>query len=139
MKKTLNFALASLIVGAVFISCDDDDDYDKITEVAKLKIDSVTIAQDTMQVYAVQSIRTYSDYAANCQGFDGYNYQKDDWTRYVTTYYYKTDGTCGTVSAQATQFNFQPQQSGTYTFKFWNGTDSSNADVWIEKTVVVTE
>ncbi len=34
-------------------------------------------------------------------------------------------------------FNFRPEEVGVYTFKFWNGKDSSNQNIWIEKTIVV--
>jgi hypothetical protein len=41
------------------------------------------------------------------------------------------------TKTQINGFNFRPEVRGTYTFKFWNGKDANNNNVWIEKTIVV--
>ena len=83
MKKIFNLSLITLLAGFIAVSCDRNDE-DEIQNVEAIKIDSVKIAQDTMDV-----------------------------------------------------FNFRPEEKGIYTFKFWNGKDSSNQNIWIEKTIVV--
>ncbi|WP_370896358.1 hypothetical protein [Chryseobacterium gossypii] len=134
MKKCVTIGLSAAVLALFLISCDDDDDYQTIESIDKIKIDSVKIANDTMDVYAVQSIRTYSTYPSHCEGFYGYDYiYGDNHSRTVTAYKYITNGPCAEGSYTGTsQINFNPQQAGTYTFKFWNGGDS-----WITKTIVV--
>ena len=59
--------------------------------------------------------------------------------RLVNAYKFKTDGACETPVAQGNKFDFLPQIKGTYTFKFWQGKDTSNNDNILEKTIVVVE
>lgn len=123
-----------MVLGLFLISCQDDDDYQTIESADKIKIDSVKIVNDTMDVYGIQSIRTYSTYPSHCEGFYGYDYvYNDDVTRTVTAYKYIASGPCtdGSYTA-ASQINFSPKHTGSYTFKFWNGGNS-----WITKTIVV--
>lgn len=134
MKKFFHIGFSALVLGLFFTSCNDNEDYQTIENVDKIKIDSVKIINDTMDVFTVQSIKTYSTYPSHCEGFYGYDYvHNDNLTRTVTSYKYITNGPC-TQSAYtaADQINFSPQQVGTYTFKFWNGGNS-----WITKTIVV--
>jgi hypothetical protein len=134
MKKFVNIGISVVVLGLILTSCNDDNDYQTIESVDKIKIDSVKIINDTMDVFTVQSIKTYSAYQSNCEGFYGYDYIHDDnVTRSVTAYKFKTDGACQPASKTiASQINFSPQQTGTYTFKFWSG-----ANTWITKTIVV--
>lgn len=135
--KSTFFALFLLVA---ITSCHRHDDYvDPIASVQKVKIDSVSVAQTTMQVYAVQSIRTYSTYNKGCEGFYDYDYAKDNLTRNVSSYSYKSAlDACQTGTySQFNQINFSPVSTGTYTFKFWNGKDASGADLYIVKTIEV--
>ncbi|EJL69318.1 hypothetical protein [Chryseobacterium populi] len=136
MKKLLNIGFSALIVGLIFTSCNDDDDYETIESIDKVKIDSVKIVNDTMNIFDVQSIKTYSDYASQCEGFYGYDYiYNDNLTRTVTAYKFRTDGNCSqAIHTGENQINFNPQYTGTYTFKFWNGGTN-----WITKTIVVEQ
>ncbi len=137
MEKLYRFAV---LIFSVFMlsSCNDRFEGDEINNIEQLKIDSVTIPQDTMEVYSTQTIKTYSNYSANCEGFYGYDYVRNGLTRNVAAYQYSVKGNC----TQATRvgvngFNFRPEEKGSYTFKFWNGKDSSDNLIWIEKTVIV--
>lgn len=133
MKKLLNIGFPALFLGLFFISCNDDD-YQTIESVGRIKIDSVKIVNDTMDVFFVQSIRTYSTYPSQCEGFYGYDYIHDsDFGRSVTAYRYIKDGPCAQNSYTAAgQINFNPRNKGNYTFRFWNG-----GNQWITKTIVV--
>ncbi|MCE3074278.1 hypothetical protein [Chryseobacterium gwangjuense] len=134
MKKFINIGVSMVVLGLILTSCNDDDDYQTIESVDKIKIDSVKIINDTMDVFTIQSIKTYSAYQSNCEGFYGYDYIHDDnVTRTVTAYKFTTDGACEpSKKTIASQINFSPQQTGTYTLKFWNG-----GNTWITKTIVV--
>ncbi|TZF93624.1 hypothetical protein FW781_18190 [Chryseobacterium panacisoli] len=133
MKKLLNIGLSVLLFGGLLVSCNDDD-YHTIESIDKIKIDSVKIVNDTMAVFAIQSIKTYSTYPSHCDGFYGYDYiYNTNLERTVTSYKYITNGPCTQGSyVGANQINFSPQRKGTYTFKFWNGGNN-----WITKTIVV--
>ncbi|MGC4129855.1 MAG: hypothetical protein QM564_09975 [Bergeyella sp.] len=135
--KNVHAILMTAILALGAVSCKDNNDYETIKEIARISIDSVKIQKDTMDIYSVQEILTYSDYTRGCEAFYGHQYEKDDFDRYVTTYKFKTDGTCTTEGAFASKINFEPQNTGKYTFKFWQGKDSQEQDIWLEKTVVV--
>lgn len=134
MRKFFNIGFSALLLGSFLVSCNDDDDYQTIESIGEIKIDSVKIAKDTMAVFAMQAIKTYSTYPSSCQGFYGYDYiYSNNLERTVTAYKYVTSGPCAQGSyVGANQINFSPQQKGQYTFKFWNGGNN-----WITKTIVV--
>lgn len=133
MKKLLKIGFSALLMGMMAVSCNDDD-YQTIESIDKIKIDSVKIAQDTMDVFTIQSIKTYSTYPSQCEGFYGYDYIYDNnLERSVTAYKYIANGPCAQGSYIGTShINFSPRLKGKYTFKFWNGGNN-----WITKTIVV--
>ena len=133
MKRLLNIGFSAIILGVILTSCNDDD-YEAIQSVDKVKIDSVSVTNDTMNVFDIQRIKTYSAYLSQCEGFYGYDYvHGDNLTRTVTAYKFRTNTICSQSTHQGVnQINFSPQQTGTYTFKFWQGANS-----WITKTIVV--
>ena len=138
MKSLFKISWALLFVSSAIISCTENDDYDTIEYTDKIKIDSVKITKDTMSVYEIQSIKTFSTYTSKCEGFYGYDYiYSDEFTRTVSSFKFKTAVDCGGNVTHASQINFRPQQSGNYTFKFWNGTNSAGENIWIEKMIVV--
>lgn len=133
MKKFLNIGFSALLLGLVLVSCNDDD-YQTIESIDKVKIDSVQITHDTMDIFSIQRIKTYSTYSSQCQGFYGYDYiHNGNFDRSVTAYKYITNGPCTQKSYSAVnQINFNPQRAGKYIFTFWNGGNN-----WITKTIVV--
>lgn len=134
MKKLFKIGFSAVVLGLFFTSCNDEDDYQTIESIAKIKIDSVKVAKDTMAVFTVQSIKTYSAYSSQCEGFYGYDYiYNNNLARTVTAYKFITSGPCIQGNhVVASQINFSPQKIGTYSFKFWNGGNN-----WITKTIVV--
>ena len=137
MEKLYRFAV---LIFSVFMlsSCNDRFEGDEITNIEQLKIDSVTIPQDTMEVYSTQTIKTYSNFTTKCEGFYGYDYiHTDELSRSVSSFKFKPGVACGEEVARAAQINFRPQMPGNYVFKFWNGKDAAGENTWIEKTIVV--
>ncbi|WP_407402601.1 hypothetical protein [Chryseobacterium sp.] len=134
MKLLLKINLGLILSGGALISCTEHEDYDTITSTDKVNIDSVKIQSDTMSIFAIQSITTYSTYTSKCAGFYGYDYvHANNSTREVTAYQYHTNKDCSNEKYVAqNQINFSPQTPGTYTFKFWSAHNN-----WITKTIVV--
>lgn len=138
MKNILKFSFVTLFA-FIIVSCKNDRfDENEIIAVNAIKIDSVKIEMDTMYVFNIQPIKTYSNYTANCEGFYGYDYiHTNSYTREVASYKFKTSAFCGETKVGTSQINFRPQLTGTYKFKFWNGENSLGEDIWIEKEIVV--
>lgn len=134
MKSLLKISWALLFVSSVLISCTENDDYDTIEYADKVKIDSVKIINDTMSVYEIQNIKTFSTYTSKCEGFYGYDYvHAPNLTRNVTAYQFHTNSDCAQEKyVSSNQIKFSPQIAGTYNFRFWNGDNN-----WITKTIVV--
>lgn len=137
MKNLFKIGVPILLVFSL-ASCNDRLEGDEILSTEPVKIDSVKIAQDTMDIFTTQTIKTYSQYNTKCEGFYGYDYQHvATLERKVISYKFKTSASCGEVATRVSQINFRPQQTGTYFFRFWNGNDTAGANIWIEKNIVV--
>lgn len=120
------------------VSCNDRFEGDVVQNIETVKIDSVKIAQDTMNVYSTQSIKTFSNYTENCEGFYGYDYlHTAPLERKVISYKFKTDGNCLDNVTKVSQINFRPQVEGIYVFKFFSGKNAAGENVFIEKNIVV--
>ncbi|KQT18251.1 hypothetical protein ASG31_05860 [Chryseobacterium sp. Leaf404] len=134
MKNLLNIGFIAILSGLVFTSCNDNEDYETIQSVEKVKIDSVAIVSDTMSVFDVQSIRTYQKFTQQCEGFYGYDYAHTaDFDRTITAYKFKTNANCGSGTFKTyNQINFAPKVAGKYNFKF-----STGDNTFITKTIVV--
>lgn len=137
MKNIFKLFLPAIFILSV-VSCNDRLEGDEVQAVDALKIDSVKITNYTMDVYSVQSIKTYSTYTANCEGFYGFDYlHTDQFDREVVSYKFKTDANCGEMVPKASWINFQPQKVGTYHFKFYNGKDAAGESIWLEEIIEV--
>lgn len=137
MKNIIKFILLVFMV-VTLMNCNDRNDENLVQSVDRIKIDSVKIPQDSMAVFKIQTIKTYSNYANNCEGFYGYDYiHTKQFTRSVSAFKFKTATECGEDVARVSYINFQPQVPGIYIFKFWNGKDAAGQNSWIEKTIKV--
>ena len=137
MKNILKLVLPVIFFFSA-VSCNDRLEGDEVQSVETLKIDSVKIVNYTMDVYTTQTIKTYSNYTINCEGFYGYDYlHTNQFDRQVVSYKFKTDGNCGEMVTKASWINFQPQQVGTYYFKFFAGKNSAGENTYLEESIVV--
>ena len=138
MKKVFVLSMISFL-SATAISCNNNDDYPEITEVSARKIDSVKIPIDTMTLGITQEFKIYSTFTRGCEGIYSYDYNyTNDSVRTIANFAYKTNEACtdGTY-VDGSRINFKPVKTGTYTFKFFNGKDTSGANTFFEKKVVV--
>jgi hypothetical protein len=63
MKNLIKISVFTLPILLGIYSCDNNrDNYDEIESISPFKIDSVKIAQPEMDVFTVQTIKTYSTY-----------------------------------------------------------------------------
>lgn len=137
MKNIIFFFVLILGFGSL-LSCNDRMEGDEIQATAPLKIDSVKIAQSVMEVYSIQTIKTYSTYASQCEGFYGYDYRHTSPTeRKVVAYKFKSTASCGEPVVRASAINFRPQETGTYKFRFWMGETAAGEPIWHEETIIV--
>lgn len=138
IMKTLSKFLLPVLVVFSLMSCNERLEGNEIEHTETVKIDSVKIAQDTMDIYSIQTIKTFSQYNTQCEGFYGYDYQHTaPLQRKVISYKFKTSASCGEIATRTSQINFKPQQKGTYIFRFWTGKNTDGTDQWLEQSVVV--
>lgn len=134
------FILSVLAVFSIMLmSCHDNDDYSEITNVYATKVDSVHIPMDTMALGVTQEMKLYSTFTRTCEGIYSYDYQyTNDSVRTVANFAYKTNDVCGSGTyVDGSRVNFKPTKTGTYTFKFWTGKDTSGANTFLERKIVV--
>ena len=70
-----------------------------------------------------------------CHGFNGFVYEKDDFTRTIGVQNYVVENAdCKAVTGEVIEkdFVFQPTATGMYTFKFWQGKDASGNNIFLE-------
>ncbi len=137
MKKSINLLLIFLLLLS-FLRCNERDEKEFIAGAEHVKIDSVSIVQDTMDIFSIQTIRTYSTFNANCEGFYGYDYRHaDDFTRKVISYKFTTRASCEEKKVRTSQINFRPQIPGEYIFKFFGGLTPEGSNIWLEEKIFV--
>lgn len=136
MKK-IKWISAVLFLGLLTVSCLDDEQVDNIYYQMK-PIDSIDI-QAVNGVREITEIKTYYTKSGSCEDFFDYDYRGFDMERRVALITWKVEGdNCTEISeADYAVLRFRPEKAGDYTFKFWNGNDSTNQPVFIEKTITI--
>ncbi|WP_203256696.1 hypothetical protein [Hyunsoonleella ulvae] len=135
MKK---FLILSCLVTLLF-SCSLDDDSTNFS-VEILPIESVDIP-DEFTLGEVYPITVTYERPSNCHAFREFYYARHNNERTVavvnTVFEQNTceDLTDETLTAT---FNFQVTSNGSYIFKFWQGKDDNDEDIFLEIEVPVT-
>lgn len=134
MKKylllfTLSFSL---------FSCSTNEEESFSFEILPVSQDVVmptAFAKDSVTEIPVKYIRPTS-----CHFFDGFYYDREDFTRTVAIYTNKINQE-GCQIDNATEvtvtLKFKPTYLGTYHFKFWKGENAQGVDEFFEHDVVV--
>ncbi|MDO5510583.1 MAG: hypothetical protein Q4F57_07795 [Weeksellaceae bacterium] len=134
-----NTILATLLMGVIFIlsSCNkQDDEWSNYSYVA-LKIDSISMP-DSAQLGSAVAIRPYYQRMENCEQFYGFDYQRSDFERTVLAVGLRNSVVqCGDTLTQQSQFTFQPLETGTYNFRFWNGRDAEGDNMFVNEEIVI--
>lgn len=134
MKKILSLIILSFAIH----SCSTDTGEPELSEVV-LPIQTVEMATkyklDSTSVININYLRP-----TNCYGFNAFYYKKDGFTRTVAIdAILINNGNCGTDTniASTRDLEFTPRESGTYSFKFWLGTNASGVDEFITEEAIV--
>ncbi len=139
MKKLF---LICFVISLV-LSCSLDDDSDNF-EYELVPIESVSMP-DTFVRGAIHTI-VYSYYRpTTCHGFHNLYYVSEDNERIVGVVNTVFDNTnCEALEENSENliertFDFKPLNTGTYIFKFWQGLDENEEDMYLEYEILVEE
>lgn len=129
MKK-----IAALIgIFLLVISCSTDNDEPNVNY-ELVPIQNVIIGDELYfgdeNIITIQYLRP-----STCHGFNGFVYEKDAFTRTIGVQNYVVENAdCQAVTGEVIEkdFVFQPSETGTYTFKFWQGKDANGDNIFLE-------
>lgn len=139
MKKIFLLLLASIL----YLSCTKTENTEDITldllPVTEVELPSNFYVSDE-NIITVKFVRP-----TNCYTFNKFYYQKAASTRTIAVesavLHYRNGSGCQTLPSNAnvaTQlFKFNPDKTGEYTLKFWNGKDTNGTDLFLTYTILV--
>ncbi len=132
MKKLI---VVFLLVFVITSCTNTEESYTlEILPVAKVEMQTA-FARDSVTEIPVKYIRP-----SKCYFFEDFYYQKNDFTRVVAIYnahLYRNDCQVVENDTVVVPLKFKPTEIGTYTFKFWKGTNTSGQEDFFEYEVVV--
>lgn len=131
------FVLSFLV--ALFFSCSVDDDSVSFS-VDILPIESVDIP-DEFKLGETYPITVTYERPSSCHVFRDFYYAKHNNERtvaVVNTVFEQNDCLDLTDTMLTATFNFQVTSNGSYIFKFWQGKDDNDEDIYLEIEVPVT-
>lgn len=134
MKKILALIGIFLLV----ISCSPESDEPNV-HFELLPIESVVMPTE-FNVNTENEIVIKFFRPTTCHGFNGYYYEKDDFTRTIAveSYVIEKEGCVALTNQELEQtLKFKPTETGTYLFKFWKGKDANGVNIFEEISVVV--
>ena len=132
MKKLI----LGILAAAAFSACSLGDEEYNHYELGP--VTSVTMAS-AYKVDSISNIILRYKRPSQCHYLSGYYYEAQGWTRICAMQYLKSDySDCpeDTVTYQVS-LKFQPRSAGTYTFKFWDGTNDDGTDHFFVADAVV--
>lgn len=135
--KNLKWMVGLFLIGITAVSCLDDEPVMNVTysyrPIDSVQIDSIYPARQ------VTDIKTFFTTTNGCQQFFDYEYTAvgNERTVSVVTSQIEGSGCTDVVETESYTLQFKPEQSGTYTFRFWNGKDAEGQDVFIIREIVV--
>lgn len=132
MKRIASAIALCLLI----VSCTPEGDtYSlEILPVAKVEMETA-FAKDSVTEISVKYLRP-----SNCHFYEDFYYERIEFTRIVAIYNAKLNkDNCQSVANDTVTvpLKFKPTQLGTYTFKFWKGTNNAGEDEYFEYDAVV--
>lgn len=136
MKKAL-----VLLIGLIIFSCDTSDDVSLESFQEAMPVESVTLPEEFIvdEIYEIEL--TYLK-TTTCHAFNDILYQKqnNERTIHVIGTVFQNNGNCTELNAELeASFNFKPTISGTYIFKFWQGTDDNEESIYLIEEITVVD
>jgi len=135
--KNLKWFIGLILISLSVVSCLDDEP--TVEVVYKYKaVDSVQIGE-IHPSRQVTEIRTYFTRTNSCENFFNYEYHILGNERSVSAIFSEfEDASCEEISEPSySVLQFKPENSGIYTFRFWNGLDENGQDVFIIKEIEI--
>lgn len=130
MKKILTL----IGVFVLILSCSTDNINEQNVRYELVKVENVIIGDELYfgdeNIITVQYLRP-----TTCHGFNGFSYEKEGFTRTIGVQNYVVENAdCQAVVGEVREENlvFQPTETGTYTFKFWQGKDANGDNIFLE-------
>lgn len=115
------------------VSCSKDPEGPRV-HLELMPVSNVTIP-DTIYAYENNNISMQYNRPSTCYGFDGFYYDRVDFTRTIAVQNYVIeDQPCTTLTNETREETlvFHPTQIGNYTFKFWQGKDANGNDIFLQ-------
>ena len=134
MKKILMLIGIFLLV----ISCTPESDEPEF-HYELLPVESVDMPTE-LYVNTENQIVIHYLKPTSCHGFNGFYYDKDEFTRIIAIQSYVLEqDNCTPLTNQIVEktLKFKPTETGTYLFKFWKGKDTNGDDIFEEISVDV--
>jgi hypothetical protein len=133
MKKLLTCLFATLI-----FSCSVDDDTPR-THIEILPVESAILPDEFVQGEVYEITLTYLR-PSSCHAFRDIFYEKNlnERTVAIVTTVFDSNNNCEEISTELEKsFNFKPTSTGSYIFKFWQGTDDNGDEQYMTVEVPV--
>ena len=127
------------MVAITAISCDLNDD-ENAAEYVISPVQDVTMPA-TFKVDSISQIKIRYKRPTDCHIFNGFYYDADRYNRTVAIYFAKLNRSdCApTENVFEVPLDFKPKYAGTYTFKFWDGSNEDGTDHFTEYQAVVRQ
>ncbi len=133
-NNQMNRIISALSLCLLLVACQPEgvDSYSlEILPVAKVELEpDFTFAKDSVTVIPVKYLRP-----SNCHFYEDFYYEKNDFTRIIAIYNAKLNkDNCQNIANDTitVPLKFKPVELGTYTLKFWKGTNSAGEDEFFE-------
>ncbi len=125
------------LIAFLTLSCSTEEDSIN-SYIVVLPIDSVSMPQHFEVGETYQIDLTYLS-PSNCHYFNDIYYDIDGNISHVAVLNTVADnGNCETINLETeTTFNFVPNNIGTHIFKFWQGKDENDEDLYLSMEIIV--
>lgn len=129
--SNLKWFVSLFLIGILTVSCLDDEPVMNVSyqyrPIDSIQIDSIYPARQ------VTEIKTFFTTTNGCQQFFDYDYTilGNERTVSVITSEVQEAGCTEITEVESAILRFSPTESGTYRFRFWNGKDADNQDIFI--------
>lgn len=131
MKKKMKNFVYALVLGLLLISCTPEGDTYRLVVLPVAKVEMETaFRKDSVTKITVKYLRP-----SNCHFYEDFYYVREGFTRVVAIYNSELNkDNCQPIENDTitVPLSFKPTELGTYTFKFWKGTNADGIEEFDE-------